>query len=153
MSVARILAAKGRCVVTIRPRLPLHEVAKELVLHNIGALVVTDANDEVVGLISERNIVEALASRGIDAMSDPASSHMDANPRFAHEDDTVDQTMETMTVERRRHLPVLRDGRLSGIVSIGDVVKYRIDAIEAERRELREYIATGGERRRSSPAT
>ena len=153
MSVARILARKGRCVVTTRPGRTLHEVAKELVLHNIGALVVVDANDDVLGLISERNIVEAFASRGIDALLDSASSHMEANPRFAHEDDTVDQTMETMTLERRRHLPVLRDGRLSGIVSIGDVVKYRLDAIEAERSELREYIATGGDGRRSSSAT
>jgi CBS domain-containing protein len=153
MSVAHILAKKGRCVVTVGTGRTLHEVAKELVLHNIGALVVVDANDHVVGLISERNVVEAFASRGIDAMFDSASSHMDTNPRFAHEDDSVDQTMETMTLERRRHLPVLRDGRLAGIVSIGDVVKYRIDAIEAERSELREYIATGGDGHRSSSAT
>ena len=87
-----------------------------------GAIVVVDANDEVVGLISERKIVEAEASRGIDALHNGVASHMDATPHFAHENDTVDQTMETVALERRRHLPVLRDGRLSGIVSIGDVV-------------------------------
>ena len=143
MSVAQILAKKGRCVVTTRPERTLHEVAKELMLHNVGAVVVVDANDDVVGLISERNVVEAFASRGINALSDAASSHMGANLRFAHENDTVDETMETMTLERRRHLPVLRDCRLSGIISIGDIVKYRIDAIEAERLELREHIPQG----------
>ncbi len=150
MSIAQILNKKGRCVATTRPERTLHDIAKELVLRNIGALVVIDANDDVIGLISERHVVEALASRGIDALSDAASSHMDTTPRVAHEDDTVDQTMETMTLERRRHLPVLCEGRLSGIVSIGDVVKHRIDAIEAERSEMREYITTGGEGHRSS---
>ena len=92
-------------------------------------------------------------SRGINALFDAASSHMDTNPRAASENDTVDQTMEIKTPERRRHLPVLREGRLSGIVSIGDVVKHRIDAIEAERLALRENITTGGDGLRSSSAT
>jgi CBS domain-containing protein len=142
MSVARILANKGRCVVLTRPHRTLHDVAKELVLHRIAALVVVDADDNVVGLISEREIIKALASRGPEALFDPVWKHMDADPRFASETDTIDQTMETMTRERRRHLPVMRDSRLSGIVSIGDVVKSRLDAIEAERAALQTYIAT-----------
>ncbi len=142
MTVASILAAKGRCVVTTRPHRTLQQASAELTLHKIGALVVTDANDEVVGLISERDIVAAIANRGADALFDTVAQHMQTNLKLAAEDDTVDSTMETMTVERRRHLPVLCDGRLTGLVSIGDVVKYRIELIETEQRALRDYIAT-----------
>lgn len=142
MTVARILANKGRDVVTTQPERSLQEISGELLLHRIGALVVVDANDAVVGLISERDIVEAVAAHGPDALRDTASRHMAADPRTANENDTVDQTMTTMTLERRRHLPVLRDGRLVGLVSIGDVVKYRIEAIEREQEALRIYIAT-----------
>jgi CBS domain-containing protein len=142
MTVARILANKGRNVVTTQPHRTLLEISRELLRHKIGAMVIADANDNVVGLISERDIVEAIASHGPDALSDAASRHMVTNPRTVDENDTVDETMQTMTLERRRHLPVLRDGRLVGLVSIGDVVKYRIEAIEREHEELRVYIAT-----------
>lgn len=142
MNVARILARKGAEVVTTTPRRTLLDVSVELTRRGIGALVVVDFDDDVVGLITERDIVGAIARYGVEALLDEVSRHMTANPLVIAEDDSVDATMEAMTVERRRHLPVLREGRLAGLVSIGDVVKYRIDEIEAERQALRQYIAS-----------
>ena len=140
MTVARILANKGRSVVTTGPERTLHEVSLELMRHNIGALVVVDANDDIVGLVSERDVVAAVANHGPNALLDAVTRHMTASPGVAAEDDTVDSTMETMTLERQRHLPVVHNGRLTGLVSIGDVVKYRIDQIENERMALHDYI-------------
>lgn len=142
MSVARILARKGNEVVTTAPHRTLLDVSAELTRRGIGALVVVNFEDEVVGLIAERDIVGAVARHGVEALYHEVSRHMIVNPKMVADVDSVDATMEAMTVGRRRHLPVLRDGRLAGLVSIGDVVKYRIDEIEAERRALREYIAT-----------
>lgn len=142
MNVARILARKGGEVATTTPGRTLLDVAAELTSRGIGALVVVDIDEEVVGLIAERDIVGAIARYGVEALFDEVSRHMTVNPKSIVEDDSVDSTMEAMTHGRRRHLPVLRNGRLAGIVSIGDVVKYRIDEIETERQELRHYIAT-----------
>lgn len=142
MSVARILAKKGNEVVTTTPHQTLLDVSAELTRRGIGALVVVDLEDEVVGLIAERDIVGAVARYGVEALYHEVSRHMTVNPKMVADDDSVDVTMEAMTIGRRRHLPVLRNGRLAGLVSIGDVVKYRIDEIEAERRALRDYIAT-----------
>jgi len=112
MTVARILATKGRGVVTTLPERTLQEVSVELMRHGIGALVVVDANDDIVGLISERDVVVAVAYHGPDALLDAVARHMTANPRAATEDDTVGSTMETMTLERQRHLPVVNNGLL-----------------------------------------
>lgn len=142
MTVARILARKGANVVTTSPRRTLQEVATELIRHGIGALVVLDPEGEIIGLIGERDIVNAIARRGVLALLDEVSRHMSTRPRVVAEDESVDAAMEIMTVGRCRHLPVVRNGRLAGIVSIGDVVKYCIDKIEAERLALREYIMT-----------
>ena len=142
MSVARILATKGTDVVTTTLHQTLLEVAAELVNRGIGALVVLDFGGEVVGLISERDIVAAIALHGAGALDDEVSRHMTKNCKLATEADSIDDIMETMTLGRCRHLRVLRNDRLVGLVSIGDVVKYRIDTIEAERLALREYIAT-----------
>ncbi|PWB93457.1 CBS domain-containing protein [Methylosinus sporium] len=142
MNVARILARKGAEVVTIAPGRTLLQVAEELTRRGIGALVVVDDDDEVVGLITERDIVGAIARRGVEALCDEVARFMTVDPMSISEDHTLEATMEAMTVERRRHLPVLREGRLAGLVSIGDVVKCRIDEIESERQELRAYIAT-----------
>lgn len=141
MTVATILAEKGRHVVTSPPDATLKEVAAELIRHGIGALVIVDGAGQVIGLISERDLVLAIATGGATALDEPVSDHMKVNPVTAYENDTVDTTMQTMTLERRRHLPVLREGRLTGLVSIGDVVKYRIRVIEEEHRSMREYIA------------
>jgi len=141
MTIATILSEKGRYVVTSPPHVSLRHVAEELIRHGIGALVVVDRDGEVLGLFSERDLVAAVAAFGSQALESPVAEHMHCNPITAHENDTVDSTMQVMTLERRRHLPVLREGRLSGLVSIGDVVKYRIRVIEDEHRSMREYIA------------
>jgi CBS domain-containing protein len=140
MTVARILANKGRSVVTTLPERTLQEVSVELMRHGIGALVVVDANDDIVGLISERDVVMAVADHGPRALLDAVARHMTANPRAATEDDTVGSTMETITLEHQRHLPVVNNGELTGLISIGDVVKYRLDQIENERKALHDYI-------------
>lgn len=141
MTVAMILSEKGRHVVTSPPTVTLQDVARELMRHGIGALVIVDGAGAVIGLMSERDLVAAIATFGAQALEDPVAEHMQSSPVTAYENDTVDSTMQTMTLERRRHLPVLRDGRLTGLVSIGDVVKHRIRVIEEEHRCMREYIA------------
>ena len=142
MTVARILAVKGRDVATTSEERTLREIAGDLTRRGIGALVVVDANGQIVGIISERDIMAAIADRGTEALFDPVARHMTKNPKMAAEDDTVHSTMETMTIGRFRHLPVIDRGRLAGIVSIGDVVKYRIEEIQYEHQALRDYIAT-----------
>jgi CBS domain-containing protein len=142
MSVGRILAMKGVDVYTATLDQTLQQVAAELIDKGIGALVVLSASGDVVGLIGERDIVSAVARHGAAALEQDVATHMQANCRMANEHDSIDDASDTMTVERCRHLPVLRNGQLAGIVSIGDVVKYRIETIEAERIALRHYIAT-----------
>ncbi len=141
MTVASILAEKGRSVATATPDTTLRDIAVELMQRGIGALVIVDDRRAVVGLIAERDIVAAIAIGGANALGDPVSKHMQTSLATAGENDTVDTTMQTMTIERRRHLPVLCDGELVGLVSIGDVVKHRIRVIEEEHRSMREYIA------------
>jgi len=142
MTVALILAQKGSQVFTASTRQTLEDVANELTSRGVGALVVLDDADVVVGVIGEREIVHAIATRGAAALSERVALHMNKNRRFVTEDESLEDTARTMTVERCRHLPVLRDGRLAGVVSIGDVVKWRIEMIEAEREALHHYIAT-----------
>lgn len=141
MTIAIILAEKGRSVVTAPPQTTLFAAAAEMIRHGIGALVVVDDDGRVVGLIAERDIVKAIATGRSEALDKPVSEHMQACSVVAFEADSVDSVMQTMTVERRRHLPVLKDGRLAGLVSIGDVVKYRIRVIEEEHQAMRDYIA------------
>lgn len=141
MTVALILARKGAQVHTASMRHSLQDVAAELARRGVGALIVLDDADHVVGVIAERDIVRAIATRGAEALSDEVSRHMNRDFRIAHERDDIDETARTMTMERSRHLPVLRDGRLVGVVSIGDVVKWRMETIERERQELHDYIA------------
>ena len=141
MSVARILAAQGRDVVTTQPIRTLREVARMLTDHGIGAVVVTGADGGVLGIISERDIVRAVAD-GPAALDQPVSRYMTPKVVTVCETDTIDSIMDTMTSGRFRHAPVIESGRIAGIVSIGDVVKHRVAAIETEHRALREYIAT-----------
>jgi CBS domain-containing protein len=142
MTVARILDGKGHSVVTATPYASLQEIAQELAQNSIGALVVVNASGHVEGIISERDIVTAIANYGALALDDVALRHMAPQPPIVEENNSVDMVMELMTTQRRRHLPVAKDGRLAGLVSIGDVVKYRIQTIEYEREALRDYIAS-----------
>ena len=142
MTVARILAAKGRDVVTTQPHRTLAEAAALLTAKNIGAAVVADSQGRILGMISERDILHAVAESGAAALNDAVSKHMTATVVTTHEDECVDVAMEKMTLRRFRHLPVIADGRLVGLVSIGDVVKYRLEQLEHEHQAMREYIAT-----------
>jgi CBS domain-containing protein len=141
MTVALILAEKGAQVHTASTRHSLQDAAAELARRGVGALIVIDDVDNVAGVIGERDIVRAIAAHGCEALSDEVSRHMNRDFRAAYEGDSVDATARTMTLERSRHLPVLRDGRLVGVVSIGDVVKWRMEMIERERQALHDYIA------------
>jgi CBS domain-containing protein len=142
MTVARILAAKGHDVVVTQPNRSLTEVANILRERGIGALVVTNADDEVLGIISERDLVRAIAEHGAAALESPLSRHMTAKVVTVDENASIETVMDMMTEGRFRHVPVVKNGRLAGLVSIGDVVKHRIAVIETEHQALREYIAT-----------
>lgn len=142
MTVKSMLDRKGRNVVTIHFDASLNEALQLLAQKDIGALVVVDENNAIRGIISERDIVRLLARRGAVALDTPVSGTMTTNVLVCHEQDTVNQVMEKMTNHRIRHLPVEKDGRLDGIISIGDVVKQRIADVEREAAEIRNYIAT-----------
>ena len=143
MTVASILADKGSEVSTIDPDRLVSEVVDILATKRIGALVVTDASGKVCGIVSERDIVREIATRGAGILDQPISACMTRKVVSCHERDTVDQVMAVMTENRFRHLPVIVDGRLAGIISIGDVVKRKIEMTERDAEELRNYIAAG----------
>jgi CBS domain-containing protein len=142
MNVSQILRYKGREVVTAAPHYPLRDVAELLDTRKVGAVVVADASGAVLGILSERDIVRAVAAAGATALAEPISKHMTAHPTTVGEDADIDELMHTMTHGRFRHLPVVEGGRLVGIVSIGDVVKHHVDALHRERDQLRDYIAS-----------
>jgi CBS domain-containing protein len=141
MSVARILSEKGRDVQTIQPHRTLAEAAKIMAERRIGAAVVTGADQSVLGILSERDIVRAVAADGAEALTQPVSRHMTARVVTCPEQLGIDEAMEIMTNGKFRHLPVVEAGHLVGIVSIGDIVKRHIEKIEAETRAMRDYIA------------
>ena len=142
MTVKAILSRKGSDVATIAPTASLTEAVKLLAERRIGALVVTGADNRVAGILSERDIVRVLAARGTDALQDNVAAVMTRKVSTCTEDETVAVIMERMTEGKFRHLPVVEQGRLAGIISIGDVVKLRVEEIEGESNALREYIAT-----------
>ena len=142
MTVASILAHKGREVLTAPASTSLASVADILATKRIGAIIITGQKGEVAGILSERDIVREIAKHGADALDQPAQVCMTRKVISCTESDTVDRVMELMTSGRFRHLPVLEDERLVGIVSIGDVVKRKIEQAERDAGELREYIAT-----------
>ncbi|MBK9081869.1 MAG: CBS domain-containing protein [Rhizobiales bacterium] len=142
MTVKSILGAKGRDVLTSPPHRTVHELARTLAEKGIGAIVVTGSDGEVLGIISERDVVRAVARGGVGALDEPVSRHMTQKVVTCVEDQTIVHVMERMTHGRFRHMPVTRDGRLIGIVSIGDIVKHRVAEMENEQQALREYIAS-----------
>lgn len=142
MLVAEILKDKGDAVYAIRPDLRLSDACNELDRRRVGALIVCDG-DRVVGVLSERDVVKAVARDGKEALERPISEFMTADVVFAAPAETVGVLMGRMTDRRIRHLPVLTKGRLSGVISIGDVVKCQIAEAEHEAESLRTYIAAG----------
>ena len=141
-TVARILADKGREIFTTQPHRTIKEVVELLASKGVGAVVVADASMSVLGILSERDVVRVIAKHGAPVLDDPVSRHMTPKVTTVTREDTIDHVMQTMTEGRFRHLPVVEDGRLIGIVSIGDVVKRHVSAIDTERQALRTYIAT-----------
>jgi len=143
MNVAAILKAKGRAVATTKPETPLQAVIEKLAAKRIGALVIVGASGTVAGIISERDIIRALAEHGASCLDRPVSDFMTREVVICSEADTLDELMATMTAGRFRHIPVVEDGALVGIVSIGDVVKHHIAEVEMEASALRTYLLAG----------
>ena len=141
MSVERILAGKGRHVETISPSHTLQEAAKVLAAKRIGAVVVASSDHAVLGILSERDIVRAIASDPA-RLNNPVSDFMTEKVVTCGLKTSIPEIMDEMTSGRFRHLPVMVEGRLSGLISIGDVVKYRVAEIEAESNAMRHYIAS-----------
>lgn len=151
MRIADILRSKGSAVATVTETTTVTGLLAELGVHNIGAMVVigpdlhTDAGSAgVIGIVSERDIVRHLHQHGPDLLRRPVGEIMSAVVVTCCPDDRIDDLAAVMTNNRVRHVPVLQDGRLVGIVSIGDVVKNRMQELQAERQQLRDYITQGG---------
>lgn len=142
MTVQTIMSAKGGTVLTIEPTATLAEAAKKLSEWRIGALIVTGAGDRVVGIVSERDVVRALAARDQFALDLPLTEVMTRKVVTCAPNDTVSAIMERMTDGKFRHLPVIESDQLVGIISIGDVVKHRLQEMEREQVALRDYIQT-----------
>jgi len=140
--VAEILKSKGGDVFSVAPDITLSDACAELDGRRVGALIVCDG-DRVVGVISERDVVKAVAADGTASLTKPVSAYMTRNVIFAEPGETVAILMERMTDRRIRHLPVLKDSRLSGVISIGDVVKCQIAEATREAESLRTYISAG----------
>jgi CBS domain-containing protein len=143
MNVAAILKSKGRGVVTAKPDHSLLDIAKLLLEHGIGCVVVEGDEGKVAGIVSERDLVRAIGKSGAQVLTEPVSTYMTKTVVTAREADTIDRLMSEMSSHRFRHMPVVERGRLIGLVSIGDVVKMRIAEAEMEAAAMREYITTG----------
>ena len=142
MTVKAILSRKGGDVVTIAPTASLSEAVKLLAERRIGAIVVTGPDNRVAGILSERDIVRMMSERGHAALDDNVGSVMTRKVTTCTESDTIAVIMERMTEGKFRHMPVVDQGRLVGVISIGDVVKWRVGEYEREQEALREYIKT-----------
>ena len=143
MQVRHILREKGREVTTISGEATLSEAARLLASRRIGAVVVRNGDGSLAGILSERDIVHALSEESVQSLARPVSKYMTRAVATCSEADTIEDLMELMTLKRFRHVPVVEEDRLVGIVSIGDVVKSRIAETVREAQSLREYIAAG----------
>jgi CBS domain-containing protein len=141
MRISEILRTKGEDVATIEPDAKVRRLLALLAEHNIGAVVVSADGSTIDGIASERDVVRRLNERGAGLLDEPVSSIMTATVRTCEPGDKVEDLRATMTEHRIRHVPVVRDGRLAGIVSIGDVVKSAIAELETEREQLVDYIS------------
>ncbi len=142
MNVKTILAAKGGDVVSIEPTATLADAAKLLGKHRIGAVVIRGAGGRLAGILSERDIVRAMADHGASAIDLPVGQVMTRNVITCGENDSIGDLMEQMTAGKFRHIPVLKADRLIGVVSIGDIVKMRLQEIETDAAAMRDYIQT-----------
>jgi len=143
VNIAQLLKAKGRAVTTARPDVKMLDVVTSLATKRIGAIVIVGEKGELAGIISERDVIHALAETGEAILKDPVSKHMTADVVSCQEATTIDEMMELMTQGRFRHVPVIEDGALVGLISIGDVVKNHIAEVEMEVTAMRGYFATG----------
>jgi CBS domain-containing protein len=142
MTVKAIMSRKGSDVLTIEPNATLAAAVTLLAERKIGAVVITGADQQVTGILSERDIVRTFAAKGPAALDQQVGEVMTRKVMTCSEAETVSSLMERMTQGKFRHLPVVERGRLAGIISIGDVVKYRLEEMEKESSALREYILT-----------
>jgi CBS domain-containing protein len=141
MNVASILKGKGQAVTTARPETTLLDITQKLAAKKIGAIVIVGENGRLAGIISERDVIRAIAEHGIAALSLPVASVMTREVVTCERAHVVDEIMELMTKGRFRHLPVVEDGGLVGIISIGDVVKHHVAEVEMEVLAMRGYLA------------
>ncbi|MGQ0718503.1 MAG: CBS domain-containing protein [Pseudonocardiales bacterium] len=142
MRISNVLRAKGPVVATVTPDAPVAALLAEMVKHRVGAVVVVHG-DAVVGMVWERDVIRLLHERGASLVNAPVSEIMNVDVISCMLTDEVDGVLRIMTDRRIRHLPVMVDGKLSGIVSMGDLVKARIGELEADRAYLQSYIVAG----------
>ena len=142
MRISDLLRVKGTKVITVTPDTKVRGLLQVLDDEKIGAVVVSADGASVDGIVSERDVVRAFAQRGAAVMSEPVTEIYTAQVRTVAPETSLDDVMRLMTEHRMRHAPVVVDGALSGLVSIGDVVKNRIDELETERTALSDYITT-----------
>jgi CBS domain-containing protein len=143
MFVSDILAQKGGLVFSVTPGTSVAQLSQQLSTRRIGSMLVLDGEGVVAGIVSERDLVRALASHGAKAMELEARQVMTRDVVTCDPDDSIDEVMQTMTNGRFRHLPVVRHGELLGLVSIGDVVKARLEEAKHETEALKAYIVAG----------
>ena len=143
MLVSNLLEGKGTMVVTVTKEATEGDVVADLAHHRVGALVVSPDGVHIQGIVSERDIVKRLSVLHTELLDEPVSAIMSTEVRTCSPDDDVESIMNLMTKHRFRHVPVVEGGRLGGIVSIGDVVKTRMEELEAEQRQLQSYITQG----------
>lgn len=142
MLISEVVRRKGATVVTMPAQTPVGDLLTRLAEHHIGALVVSPDGVSVAGIVSERDVVRRLVSYGPALLERPISEIMTAQVRTCSPTDTVEQLMILMTEQRFRHVPVVDGNRLTGIVSIGDVVKQRLEELQTERDQLTAYISS-----------
>ncbi len=143
MRIADLLRHKGSEVASVLPELSVSGLLEDLARANVGAMVVVDASGALVGIVSERDVVRGLNERGAELLHAPVSEIMTTSVVTCGSGEGVDSLAAIMTERRIRHMPVVDDGQLVGIVSIGDVVKSRIQQLESDREQLESYIAQG----------
>ena len=143
MNVAAILKLKGRAVAPARPDATLLDISRRLSTKRIGAIVITSESGEVAGILSERDIIRVIGQKGTVALDLPAKDVMTRHVITCTSATTLDDLMATMTTGRFRHVPVVEDGTLDGIISIGDVVKHHVAEVEMEASAMRSYLTAG----------